>query len=373
MHLFRIAGLLCCLASSLCCYAATVPSSPDQAPSPPTPSESSPALSTGELNACLRLNVISADETMTIAELRQACNLLKRQQPENATGTTVTVEETTVGNPEKAEPLLRDRLTMEALNRSNRFLLTPHKRNFLLPVAYNNHPNTAPYIDANDSLAELDYTEAELQVSIKILMRENIFGNNGHLYLGYTSHSFWQVYSDTDSAPFRETDHEPEFILSFNNNWEIGGFRNALNEIIINHQSNGLGGLLSRSWNRVMLNSVFEHDNFVLALKPWYRLPEDAQEYPGDPHGDDNPDINHYLGKFEFSAAYQRKQNIFSLMLRNNLKADNKGAAELGWSFPISSNLRGHFKYFNGYGYSLIDYNADQQVFALGVIFTDLF
>lgn len=371
MRLFWIAGLLCCFTSSLCCYAATVPSSPDQAPSPPVPSDSSPALSTGELNACLKLNVISADETMTIAELKHACELLKGQQQEKATGTTV--EETTVGNPEKAEPLLRDRLTMEALNRSNRFLLTPHKRNFLLPAAYNNHPNTAPYIGVNDSLAELDYTEAELQVSIKILIRENIFGNNGHVYLGYTNHAFWQVYSDTDSAPFRETDHEPELILSFTNDWEIGGFRNALNEIILNHQSNGQGGLLSRSWNRVMLNSVFEHDNFVFALKPWYRLPEDAQEYPGDPHGDDNPDITHYLGKFEFAAAYQRKQNIFSLMLRNNLEADNKGAAELGWSFPISSNLRGHFKYFNGYGYSLIDYNADQQVFALGVIFTDFF
>lgn len=60
-------------------------------------------------------------------------------------------------------------------------------------------------------------------------------------------------------------------------------------------------------------------------------------------------------------------------MLRNNLEAKNYGALELGWSFPITSNLRGQLKYFNGYGYSLIDYNTDMQVFALGIVFTDLF
>jgi phospholipase A1/A2 len=61
------------------------------------------------------------------------------------------------------------------------------------------------------------------------------------------------------------------------------------------------------------------------------------------------------------------------VMLRNNLGADNRGALELGWSFPISANLRGQVKYFNGYGYSLIDYNTNMEVFALGIVFTDLF
>jgi len=46
---------------------------------------------------------------------------------------------------------------------------------------------------------------------------------------------------------------------------------------------------------------------------------------------------------------------------------------ELGWSFPLSTNLRGYVRYFEGYGHSLIDYNYRQQVFGLGIIFTDLF
>ena len=60
-------------------------------------------------------------------------------------------------------------------------------------------------------------------------------------------------------------------------------------------------------------------------------------------------------------------------LLRNALDGDNRGALELGWSFPISSNLRGQLKYFKGYGHSLIDYNVDLEVFALGIVFTDLF
>ncbi len=122
-----------------------------------------------------------------------------------------------------------------------------------------------------------------------------------------------------------------------------------------------------------MLNTVFERGNFAFSLTPWYRIPEPEQEYPGDPDGDDNPDISDYMGNFEFNGAYQHSDNIYSIMLRNNLHADNKGALELAWSFPISSNLRGQFKYFNGYGHSLIDYNADMEVFGLGIVFTDLF
>lgn len=327
-----------------------------------------PGITPEALNHCLQNSVVSAAESMTVGELKQACTLLYGEQ----TRIPELEEQELTDTPQT--PVLKKRMTLEALNRSNRFMLTPHKRNYFFPVSYTRHPNVGPYRETNtESLSELSKTEADFQLSIKILIREDIFGDNGHLYMGYTNHALWQLYSDTDSAPFRESDHQPELILSFTNDWEILGFRNALNEIALNHQSNGQGGLLSRSWNRVMLNTVFERGNFAFSLNPWYRIPEPEQEYPGDPDGDDNPDITDYMGNFEFNGAYQRRDDIYSIMLRNNLDADNKGALELGWSFPISSNLRGQLKYFNGYGYSLIDYNTDMEIFALGIVFTDLF
>lgn len=345
----------------LACLLAYLPLSAS-AETPVPPAEQT----TEDINKCLQVSVIGAAESMTVAELKQACLLLYAQNHGMAESTT------TQDTPEPR--VLQKRMALEALNRSNRFVLTPHKRNYLFPLSFTEHPNTGPYVDTNsNSLSDLSKTEVDFQLSIKILIHEDLFGDNGHFYLGYTNHSLWQMYSDADSAPFRETDHQPELILSFTNDWEIFGFHNAINEVALNHQSNGQGGGLSRSWNRVMLNTVFERGNFVFALAPWYRIPEPEQEYPNDPDGDDNPDITDYMGNFEFNGAYKQSDNIYSLMLRNNLDADNKGAVELGWSFPISTNLRGQLKYFNGYGHSLIDYNTDMEVFALGIVFTDWF
>ncbi len=334
-----------------------------------------PEMPVDAMNNCLQASVTSAAAAMTVAELRQACQLLYQQQLQSS-GQPLQ-EEAIASDKQASAPddrLLKRRMTLEALNRSNRFMLTPHKINYFYPASYTRTPNESPYRDNdNQSLSDLRNAEADFQLSVKILLREDIFGENGHLYLGYTNHSLWQLYSDSDSAPFRETNHQPELILSFTNDWDILGFRNVLNDLILNHQSNGQGGLLSRSWNRLMLNSVFERGNFAFAISPWYRLPESEQEYPGDPDGDDNPDITDYMGNFEFNAAYQRKDDIYSFMLRDSLDGTSRGALELGWSFPISSNLRGQLKYFNGYGHSLIDYNVDLEVFALGIVFTDLF
>jgi len=337
-----------------------------------------PVIAQTDLNDCLRTSIVGAGDQMTVSELKEACTLLLQQKVIALTEEPVAeaAATPTLSSSEANNGGLRERLAMEALNRSNRFTLTPHKRNYILPISYKDNPNVEPYIGVDEQLQQLDHTEAEFQLSIKILLREGIFDDNGHLFLGYTNHTLWQVYNRDISAPFRETNQEPELILSFTNDWEIFGFRNVLNEGILNHQSNGQSGELSRSWNRLMFNSVFEKENLVISFTPWYRLPEDKEDFPGDPRGDDNPDIEKYMGNFELSSAYKHNDDIFSIMLRNNLRSDNKGAVELGWSFPISQRsqtIRGFVKYFNGYGQSLIDYDDHAQVIGLGFVLTDLF
>ncbi len=326
------------------------------------------------LDECLRASVTGASENLRISELRAACQQMLEQQQ---TLTEETIEADKEASSQVAGPrLLDERMTIEALTRTNRFLLTPHKRNYLLPITYKDHTYFDPYEVGDSQLTFLKHIEAEFQLSVKILMREGLFGDNGHLYVAYTNQSFWQVYNRSNSRPFRETNHQPELILTFTNDWEILGFRNVSNDIIFNHQSNGQSGLLSRSWNRIILRSVFERNRFAFSFSPWYRIPESAQRYPGDPSGDDNPDIEKYLGHFELAGAYQRKRDIFSIMVRNNLRSNNYGAIELGWSFPLSQRtpkVRGYLKYFDGYGQSLIDYDDKTRVVGLGIIFTDLF
>ena len=60
------------------------------------------------------------------------------------------------------------------------------------------------------------------------------------------------------------------------------------------------------------------------------------------------------------------------MMLRNNLRIpDNKGAIELGWSFPLIARVKGFIQFFNGYGDNLIDYNAPVSRISLGFSFSD--
>ena len=86
---------------------------------------------------------------------------------------------------------------------------------------------------------------------------------------------------------------------------------------------------------------------------------------------DDNRDIEFYLGHFEWMGFYQWKDRTLSVMLRNNLRSDNRGAVEIGWSFPISSKIKAYVKYFNGYGESLIEYNNSLQSVGFGVLISD--
>ena len=353
------------------------------------------------LQECLALAIQSAADSATVGELRSYCDnklqlqqqaaeqqaqqLQQQPQPELTpsaqtpalaeqavpTLNPVAIEEQAVALASGAEGKVQRRQALERYSRDNPFVLTPHRINYLLPMVYLKDPNEAPFADRTDQDFDLKHVEVQFQLSLKAVVWENLFGDNGHLSFAYTNRSFWQAYNHDLSAPFRETNHEPEALLTFENDWKILGFRNSANQLILNHQSNGRAGSQSRSWNRLMANFIFERDNIVTSFKPWYRLPEEKSSDPNDPSDDDNPDIEYYMGNFEWLTMWQRQQNIYSIMLRNNLRSDNKGAVELGWSFPIGGRFRGYVKYFNGYGDSLIDYDDAQETLGIGVLLSD--
>lgn len=312
-----------------------------------------------EYQRCLARMGETADKDMTLEQLRRACETLTQGTVEQQ-GAELKSQEATAA-PAQA---LETRMEMEALNSANRFLLTPHNRNYLLPAVYTDTPNEIPFEE--DSGGDVNYqnTEIEFQISMKVLIGDDIFHNNGYLYVAYTNLSFWQAYNTDISRPFRETNHEPEMILSVINDWEIFGFRNVMNQLILSHQSNGQSGVLSRSWNRVKGRAIFERGNLAFSITPWYRLPEDSDK-------DDNPDIDDFYGHYELTGAYTRNDHIVSFMTRRPFS--DKGALQLDWSFPISSTVRGYVKLFDGYGASLIDYNVRTQSVGLGVTFTDIF
>ena len=217
-----------------------------------------------------------------------------------------------------------------------------------------------------DEAMPLDSTEMKYQLSLKTKAFENIFGNNGDLWVGYTQSSRWQMYNSDESRPFRETNYEPEASLMFRTNYEMFGLNGRLLGLTFNHQSNGRSDPWSRSWNRVMVNVGFERENFAMIVRPWFRISENAED-------DNNPDIENYIGRGDLTAFYRYKDQDFSLMLRHSLKGgdDSRGAAQFDWNFPISGRVRGKFHLFHGYVESLIDYNHKATYVGLGVSLLD--
>ena len=254
-----------------------------------------------------------------------------------------------------------ERLALEWHTHDNPFSITPHRPSYILPLTYSNRVNTAPYLESDKDLVP-KHNEVKFQFSFKVPLIKGIL-NQGMLSFAYTNQSYWQAYTRDHSSPFRETNHEPELLLTFPVNYRVLGMQGRLITFSLNHQSNGRSEPLSRSWNRVMVDFLMERDDWYLSLKPWWRIPEVDH--------DDNPDITDYLGHFELRLLRKFGNHSTGLMWRNNLLADNRGALQLDYTFPINQRLRGYLQLFSGYGESLIDYDHYNNRIGVGVMLTD--
>ena len=306
------------------------------------------------MRTCLAEAIETSSDDVTIGALRRNC-----REKLKASEALLTTDGTTTA---KRESAITQRLEYEQRERENPFTILPHRPNYVIFSYNTKDPNTAPYEETfPDEEFDFDNLETKFQISVKVPLAYDLFGDNGDLYFAYTNRSFWQSFNNDISSPFRDTNHEPEVWLSFTNDWEIWGLKNSLNRIGISHQSNGRAGPLSRSWNRIYADFIFEHKDLYFSFKPWWRIPEDDDD-------DDNPDITDYMGNFELLGVYKLPRNqTLGLMLRNNLDfsgGENRGAVQVDYSFPITGNLRGYLQWFHGYGESLIDY--DEKVNALG-------
>jgi len=307
-----------------------------------------------DMETCLTTMLMQSDDSTTDGEIRALCS--EQSQLEEPAG------------QEKEPAVVSDRLEQDRKQVLQPFTLMAHKPNYFLAAAYNSKGYNPELFREQyaDPSREFDDTEAQFQISLKAPLWVDLF-ENVDIYAAYTNRSFWQVYNSELSSPFRETNHEPEAWLQFAPSWKILGFSNLANSIGVVHQSNGQGGVLSRSWNRIYANFVFAKGNFAFGIKPWIRISESAAN-------DDNPDIIDYMGHFEMRAGYAWKGNVFSIMSRNNLESGfDRGAFEFGWSFPLWKYpyLKGYIQYFRGYGESLIDYNHFVNRIGIGISLTD--
>jgi phospholipase A1 len=245
-----------------------------------------------------------------------------------------------------------------------------YKPVYLMAAMYTDHVNRAPSSPgvgtSVSSPVDLSATEAKFQFSLKTQVARDLFGSRVALWAGYTQSSRWQAFNAALSRPFRETNYEPELMLVLPTDYQIFGFTGRMAGLSFNHQSNGRSLPLSRSWNRVIAQVGLEREDWLLMLRPWWRLGASAAK-------DNNPDIEDHLGRGEVLIAHRWQGQVFSLLARHTLRGGSRsrGSVEFGWSVPIVGSLKLQVQVFSGYGESLIDYNLRQTRLGIGLAMID--
>lgn len=253
--------------------------------------------------------------------------------------------------------------------------LEAHKQNYLI-TSWSNRPNNVANspTHAATNFRNLDNKDVQFQLSVKTqliddlpIVRDFPWVTSSRLWVAYTQKSFWQIYNSAQSRPFRESNYAPEVILSLGLDDKINGQYYALMPRMLNvgfiHESNGKDDPISRSWNRVYLQAAWEFkEAYTILLRPWYRFAERGVN--------DNPDIASFLGYGDLTIRWDDLENkkAVNLLLRNNLRSDNKGYAKLSFLYePFKTdNIKLYMSLSSGYGESLLDYNHSQTVFGLG-------
>lgn len=98
---------------------------------------------------CLSRQFHTADDSKTLKEIRTLCR----------------------NTAQAASNPVEHRADLEKKNRGNRFTITPHRPNYILPVSYNKTPNKDPF---KQHLPEEDFanTEIKFQLSLKAPLSE---------------------------------------------------------------------------------------------------------------------------------------------------------------------------------------------------------
>ena len=310
---------------------------------------------------CVMQHYINADANLTLTDIRERCSVdnVTEQEAEIARFSLTSDSVTAPG-------AISRRIIKERQTEFDPYVITPHKINYILPMIATNAINKGAYSTYDGYEDNLEDVEAKFQLSFKVPLNYNSMLIEGDgLYFGFTIQAWWQIYAENISKPFRETNYQPELFYLAPLEWHPFGGNTGFT-VGVEHQSNGRAQNLSRSWNRVYASFLYEKNNFASSFRPWLRLSEDAKEFDLDPKGDDNPDIDDFLGSSELGMVYEWDNLEFSFSGRRNFSTNN-GSAEFSFTFPLWGKLRGYAMAFTGYGDSLIDYNYSQTRFGVGI------
>lgn len=240
----------------------------------------------------------------------------------------VLAQDAPVSHPVHDTPAVRGSIIANLLqDHDNPFLLYPYESNYLLYTWSSDINKEA--ISSYDWAENARKDEVKFQLSLAFPLWRGILGENSLLGASYTQKSWWQLSNSKESAPFRETNYEPQLFLGFATDYQLAGWTLRDVEMGYNHDSNGRSDPTSRSWNRLYARLMAQNGNWLVEVKPWYVVGST----------NDNPDITKYMGYYRLKVGYQLGDAILSAQGQYNWNS-GYGGAELGVSYPITRHVR---------------------------------
>lgn len=233
--------------------------------------------------------------------------------------------------------------------------------NAFLPNLSAYEPIYAVYGPGTDS-------DARLQISFKY----QLFGDARDtdrrwidgIHFAFTQRLYWNL--GQESSPFRNVDYLPELFYLVPAK-PVSGRISLGGQAGFRHESNGRGGLDSRSYNTVYLqpSASLPVGSLKLTVSPRVWLYAGSLE--------DNPDIRRYRGNTGLTLEIGQDDG-WRLTTQSRLNfGSGKGAVDALVSYPLDRLIARNLKLyvfgqgFVGYGENLLDYDRRQTRLRIGI------
>ena len=300
---------------------------------------------TESLDECLRREVIRREnDTRTVSELRQRC-AERESTPESADA--LIADSAPV--VQQVQPRYDDAI-------ENTFFL-PYKSNYIVFGSMQNDDGSPPF-----SGQTLDI-KFELGMKFSLFPQIEEFKALKPLKFGYSQRSWWDI--SESSAPFKEHNYNPEVFWDFTESLLRPSSTPRLHLVDYvgyEHQSNGLDGLDSRSWDRVYAQRELRlSEAWAWTIKYWHILNL----------GDFNEDIQDYLGQAEITTHIDLN-NWANINIKTSKGHETETINyQVDLILPMSQWVNSRFvlSYYNGYGEALISYNKKTTSLRAGFYF----
>ncbi len=197
--------------------------------------------------------------------------------------------------------------------------------------------------------------DAKYQISIRQRLFKTTMPFNTQLYLTYSQKSFWNIYAD--SSPFSDNNYNPGILLN-----KPIIYQNQLKGMMVcafEHESNGEGGLESRSLNYVTISGIyFFNAYFHMQAKFWCGS-----------LGKENADLFAYRGYGLAAMNFRSKKDRFGASVTLNPIKNLSFNTQVEISFKLLKNENQFLfiQWYNGYGESLLHYNEYSSMIRVGM------